>query len=115
MAMKIKNSPNQDEKDETRNLQIEVDNVLSNSEKSIEAEESIEPEDNLRDYQLARDRQRREGRPPTRFGYADFIAYALTAAEEIDSTEPTCYQEAIKGRDAHVIPSVTLTETRVLS
>ena len=102
MAMKIKNSPNQDEKDETRNLQIEVDNVLSNSEKSIEAEESIEPEDNLRDYQLARDRQRREGRPPTRFGYADFIAYALTAAEEIDSTEPTCYQEAIKGRDAHL-------------
>ena len=43
------------------------------------------------DYQLSRDRERIVHRPPTRYGYADFSAFALAAAEEIDNLEPVTY------------------------
>ncbi|KAH9736687.1 Integrase catalytic domain-containing protein [Citrus sinensis] len=50
----------------------------------------------LRDYHLVRDKERRQIRPPQRYGYADLIAYTLTASHEIDEDEPTSYREAMK-------------------
>ncbi|KAH9769407.1 Integrase catalytic domain-containing protein [Citrus sinensis] len=49
----------------------------------------------LQDYQLTRDRQKRQVRAPERLGYADLIAYALLAAQEVDQEEPKTYEEAI--------------------
>ncbi|KAH9728046.1 hypothetical protein KPL70_008880 [Citrus sinensis] len=50
----------------------------------------------LRDYHLVRDRERRQIRPPQRYGYADLIAYALAASHEVEEDEPTSYREAMK-------------------
>ena len=54
----------------------------------------------MQDYQLARDRQKRVIKTPKRFTYADLIAYALTAAHELDNDEPKTYREAVSGKDA---------------
>ncbi|KAH9752456.1 hypothetical protein KPL71_014688 [Citrus sinensis] len=53
----------------------------------------------LQDYQLARDRARRETKPPSRYAYAGMIAYALNSAEEIAIEEPASYKEAVRGSD----------------
>ncbi|KAH9750670.1 hypothetical protein KPL71_013960 [Citrus sinensis] len=53
----------------------------------------------LQDYQLARDRERRQTRAPDRLGYADLIAFALVSADEIAIEEPGSYSEAISGKD----------------
>ncbi|KAH9678917.1 hypothetical protein KPL71_025907 [Citrus sinensis] len=54
----------------------------------------------LHDYQLARDRERREIKAPKKYAYADLIAYALTAAHELDYDEPKTYKEAVSGKNA---------------
>ena len=79
----------------------------SAGEREIEFVSSQEDEDeqensedlNLDDYILARDRQRREIRPPSRFEDTNFMAYALASAEDIDQDEPSSYFEATKSRD----------------
>jgi len=40
------------------------------------------------DYQLTRDRTRRQINPPEIYGYADLICCALNAAEEVQDSEP---------------------------
>ncbi|KAH9646639.1 hypothetical protein KPL70_024932 [Citrus sinensis] len=59
-----------------------------------------EKQTTLHDYQLARDRERREIRAPKKYAYADLIAYALTAAHELDYDEPKTYKEAVSGKNA---------------
>ncbi|KAH9781301.1 hypothetical protein KPL71_008412 [Citrus sinensis] len=49
------------------------------------------------EYQLIRDREKRKVKAPLRYGYADLIAYALTASHQIDDDEPKNYKEAIQG------------------
>ena len=44
--------------------------------------------------------QKRVTKPPKRYGFEDMAAYALHAAEEIDSNEPATYQEAINHPEA---------------
>ncbi|CAI9763232.1 unnamed protein product [Fraxinus pennsylvanica] len=47
-------------------------------------------------YSIAKDRPFRQIRPPQKYGEADLVAYALSVAEDIDSTnEPAIYSEAI--------------------
>ncbi|KAH9801551.1 hypothetical protein KPL71_001080 [Citrus sinensis] len=53
----------------------------------------------LQDYQLARDRERRQIRAPDRLGYADLIAFVLVSADEIAIEELGSYSEAISGKD----------------
>ncbi|KAH9647652.1 hypothetical protein KPL70_025267 [Citrus sinensis] len=47
-------------------------------------------------YQLTKDREKRQIRPPQRYGYADLIAYALAASHDIEVDEPKSYAEAIQ-------------------
>ncbi|KAH9767170.1 hypothetical protein KPL71_011175 [Citrus sinensis] len=63
----------------------------------VQESEPAENENNS--YQLVRDRKRRAVRPPKRYAVADLIAYALTAAQEINEEEPRTYKEAINNRD----------------
>lgn len=50
-------------------------------------------------YCLARDRERRTIRPPSKFEDADFLAYALASAEDLETEEPKSYKEAMESRD----------------
>ena len=47
-------------------------------------------------YQLTKDREKRQIRPPQRYGYANLIAYALVASHDIDVDEPKRYAEAVQ-------------------
>ena len=38
-------------------------------------------------------------RAPSRYGYADFMAYAFAVAEVVDADEPRTYSEAVKGNE----------------
>ena len=50
---------------------------------------------------IAQDRPRRVGvRPPTRYGFEDMVGYALQVAEEVDTSEPSTYKEAILSSDS---------------
>ena len=68
-----------------------------NSEDDLD-EELNQPED-LRNYVLARDRERRTIRPPSKFEDADYLAYALASAEDIEIEEPKSYKEAMNSKD----------------
>ena len=46
----------------------------------FEQEEESEGDNDLRDYQLVRDRKKRESKPHKRYAYANLIAFALSAA-----------------------------------
>ncbi|KAH9728536.1 hypothetical protein KPL70_009073 [Citrus sinensis] len=54
----------------------------------------------IQDYQLTRDRQKRQVRAPERLGYADLIAHALTAAQEVDQEEPKTYEEVVACKES---------------
>ena len=56
-------------------------------------------EEDLSNYQLARDRARREIKAPVRFDEADIIAYALNIAEKSEE-EPKSYQDAINSKNS---------------
>ena len=56
-------------------------------------------ETSLDDYLLARDRVRRQTKPPAIFESGDFVAYALTSAADIEVNEPQSYAEAKKSKD----------------
>jgi len=60
-----------------------------------EGQEIINP-----DYQLARDRPRRQINPPDRYSYADLICYALNAAEEVQDSEPKNFMEALERNES---------------
>jgi len=47
-------------------------------------------------------RPKRVTKPPERYGFEDMTAYALHAAEEIDSNEPATYKEAINHPEAEI-------------
>ncbi|KAH9751015.1 hypothetical protein KPL71_014114 [Citrus sinensis] len=54
----------------------------------------------IQDYQLVRDRQRREIKAFKRYAYGHLIAYALTAAHELENDELRTYKEVVSGRDS---------------
>lgn len=54
----------------------------------------------LQDYNLTRDRVRRDIRAPKRYGYADMISYALQVAEDLNNDKPRSFVEAMKGQDS---------------
>ncbi|TXG68420.1 hypothetical protein EZV62_003355 [Acer yangbiense] len=86
-------------------------------------EEVYEEQDDLNNYQLVRDRARREHRAPVRYGYADLISFALTVAEDINENEPRNFNEAVRSKprvflllyvDDMLIASSDITEIRKL-
>lgn len=69
-------------------------------EETEDVSESSGGQTEIQDYQLVRDRQRREIKASKRYVYAHLIAYALTAAYELENDEPRTYKEAVSGRDS---------------
>ena len=67
------------------------------SETTNNTEEGVE---DLSNYQLARDRIRRQIVKPARFTEESEVAFALSVSEEIDCEEPRSYDEAMRSKDA---------------
>ena len=53
----------------------------------------------LRHYMLARDRARREIRPPPKYAYADVIVYVLNIGDNIELDELVSYEEACNSKN----------------
>ncbi|GJR18072.1 retrovirus-related pol polyprotein from transposon TNT 1-94 [Tanacetum coccineum] len=51
------------------------------------------------DRSIAHDRPRRNTKAFSRFGFEDYVAYALPVAEEVESLEPITYREAISSKE----------------
>lgn len=51
------------------------------------------------DYNIAKDRPRREIIPPVKYGDYDLDAFVLIVAIEVSQDEPRDYQEAMRSRD----------------
>lgn len=62
-------------------------------------EESTDETEDLSNYQLARDRIRREIVKPARFTEDSEVAFALSVAEVVEATEPTSFEEARRSKD----------------
>ena len=56
-------------------------------------------EESLSDYLLARDRVRRQTKPPAIFESGDFVAYALMSVADISVDEPKTVAEVMKSKD----------------
>ena len=56
----------------------------SSSSSDEEAEDDRNQQGDLKDYILARDRVRRQIKPPSKYEDADLVAYALASAEDIE-------------------------------
>ena len=55
----------------------------------------------VQQYSIDRDKERRTIKPPHKYGEADLIAYALSVADNIESSEePSTYEEAISCSDS---------------
>lgn len=71
-------------------------NVDEESDVEIRSK-SVESEGDT--YQLARDREKRIIRPPRKYIVLDLIAYALSAAHEINDDEPRTYLEVMTSKN----------------
>ena len=81
--------------------QIVEENVQEHEQQSDEDVQEVHQQtEDLRDYQLSRDRERRQIRPPTRYSLADLMFSALVAGAEIKTNEPSNFSEAMKSVDS---------------
>jgi len=64
-----------------------------------ETDPTVESEGSLANYQLARDRVRRQINPPTRFTEESGVAFALVVVESLSLEEPESYQEATQDKE----------------
>lgn len=55
---------------------------------------------NLENYQLARDRQRRQIRRPSKYGSAELVYYVLNTEMSQADTEPISSSDAVKYADS---------------
>ena len=53
----------------------------------------------MTDYQLARDRRRREIKTPVCFAQANLIAYAFSIGEKIEHEDPATFKEAYDSKE----------------
>lgn len=81
--------------------------VTSELEQEKETEDISSDEDdtssgapNLDNYLLARDRPRRQPKPPSKFEGTDYAVYALASADSINVEEPKSYAEAMRSNSS---------------
>jgi hypothetical protein len=85
-------------------LECETSEGEKNSDQLVEEEVHDSDTENgaeqQQPYSIAKDRPRREIRPPQKYAYADMVAYALSIAETVEYEEPSSYREAVTGKEA---------------
>lgn len=81
--------------------QFQVEHAPEQDTPDLNSETEPDPHINpLEDYLLARDRTRREIRPPARYSEPDFIT-ALSVIGPLEG-DPTSYEEAVEGKNANM-------------
>ncbi|CAA7057839.1 unnamed protein product [Microthlaspi erraticum] len=75
------------------------ENASSSESDEAETEDVSADAVDLTNYQLARDRGRRQPKPPAKFSDYSEVAFALLTAEFVTSEEPSCYHEARRSKD----------------
>ncbi|GKV35094.1 hypothetical protein SLEP1_g43407 [Rubroshorea leprosula] len=78
-----------------KNLDEVQDPELTDTPMEVEA-----PEQTQQQYNIATGRQRRETKPPQRYGYIDYVAYALSVTEPVEAEDPNTYREAITSKES---------------
>lgn len=79
-------------------LKVEQPDIENGDE--VVVEEYPEEENPLADYNLARDRERRQTRAPVRFGYESELAFAHASYEELADRETKTFEEAMKSEQS---------------
>lgn len=74
---------------------IQEDVLAQIDEENVQHPEEGEDLPQVQQYNLARDKEMRQIRPPERYDYANLVVYALSVAEDIEVHEPWTYHEAI--------------------
>ena len=70
-------------------VELEFHNVLTHQQSELEADQKEQEQvvhDDLHDYQLARDRMKRQIKAPARYAHAEVASFALNIAEEIGNS-----------------------------
>lgn len=86
----VSDQPERSEQGESSGTTSQEESAVSDDEVDTDPEQT----EDLGSYVLARDRERRTIRPPSKFEDADFLAYALASAEDLETEEPKSYKEA---------------------
>ncbi|PON85525.1 hypothetical protein TorRG33x02_186740 [Trema orientale] len=60
----------------------------------------LDQQEELQNHQLSRDRTRRQIRAPDRYGFAEYISFALTVARDIEGVEPMSYKETLSDKNS---------------
>ncbi|KAG8500185.1 hypothetical protein CXB51_004397 [Gossypium anomalum] len=97
----VRHSPQQNGIAERSWRRFDVEHQI-NTESTPQASTKIENRvASLPQYSIAKNRTRREIKPPKKYAEADLVAYALNVAEDIDANqEPFNYSEAISCEDS---------------
>ncbi|RDY05995.1 hypothetical protein CR513_10085, partial [Mucuna pruriens] len=88
------------QKSEHSQLKVETSRTMASS-RGFPTLQEVEPtakaeSESLTNYKLIRDRERRQIKPPQRFGFAELTSFALNVAEDIEEHEPLAYIEAVR-------------------
>ncbi|KAL5579868.1 hypothetical protein UlMin_012310 [Ulmus minor] len=101
LAKPIESTQIEVEQPDTCHLSDEEQQQVPEGEEQEQVETHEEMPTTSSDYQLTRDRSKRQVKPTQRFGYSDFAAFALISFQELNEVEPKTYLEAIKGKQAN--------------
>lgn len=104
--VKVELFPEEDEiKTGREEVATEHQNISSDEE---------QPVDELENYLLAGDRTKRVIHRPEKFSETDMVYFALTAAEEVDYSEPSSYAEAMRSKETQYSVRAMIEEIRSL-
>ena len=109
-SVKMENS-HHDNKDQKTYFKVEPSNPNAKQKITVESgpeagrnisESECESEEDqcVKSYQLVRDREKKVIRPLKKYAYAYLIAFALTAAHELDTDELKTYSEVVNRDDS---------------
>ncbi|GKD78549.1 hypothetical protein Tco_1341170 [Tanacetum coccineum] len=63
---------------------------------------------------ISHERPHRNAKALSRFGFEDYVAYALHVAEEVESLKPATYREVITSKESHMRSAVMSEEIEYL-
>ncbi|KAL5573220.1 hypothetical protein UlMin_022817 [Ulmus minor] len=101
LAKPIKSSQIEVEQPDATHSSDEEQQQVPEGEEQEQVETHEEMPTSSSDYQLTRDRSKRQVKPTQRFGYSDFAAFALISFQELTKVEPKTYSESIKSKQTN--------------
>ena len=91
-----------------KQVELEFQNDSDHQDNELEVDDQNQEEqvptehEKLHDYQLAKDRMRRQIKAPAKYAHAEVASYAFNIAEELENTEPLTFKEAVTHVDKQI-------------